>query len=560
MRMHPRQHSRIITVHALNVDLRILKGDYLRYHNAGKDEKWYHLRCMSSDCDTVVNNNNGTVTNTPSNLFRQQLFLPCQPNTPITTVMAPMVSSSDYAFRCLVRQYNGATCSSDGTNLLTFTQMLHAHNLIRDGTFYRNHYDLYEYRDDNDRSYKEHGVPELTESQRNVYTHNNYPSIDRWYAPPSATATRGPVIAQLAGYDVATVVKAAQKIVHSTRGQIAGIDLNLGCPQNIARKGNYGAYLMENHPSTACSILAALRKALPSTVAVSAKIRLPYNPNDQNLRLQQLCDTGINFLTIHGRDYTENKITVRHVHVHRLKDAIETVNEYSNYCVPVIVNGGIEFESDAIQLQAETGAAAVMSSEALLEKPSLLGEIKMFQDEQSSTSLSPSSIKPPKQRFTDQIQSATDYIRWCYYMPPLSSGLGNKGGSFNVVRGHLFKILYRYLNDEMNTDLRDWLADGYTMQRLDHAQALVQTLHERYDSFTDIEWENNLLSSKIPESTWYRRHRSSSIFVHQRIKPNPNEDRKVQLSTPTTEVSVNDRKTMIREKIEKLRNQKKMFL
>jgi tRNA-dihydrouridine synthase len=445
--------------------------------------------------------------------------------------------------------------------------MLHAANLIRDESFFRNHFDIYECSDDIREMQRD-----LTESQQNVYNDRNRPSVDRCYKAPCDAATRGPVIAQLAGHDVATVVTAAQKIVTATNGRIAGIDLNLGCPQNIARKGNYGAYLMENHPSTACQILKALRDALPSTITVSAKIRLPYHPAQQKVRLEQLCDTGINFMTIHGRDYTENKTTVKHIQLPRLIEAVNTVREYSNGKIPVIVNGGIEFVADAIRIQQQTGAAAIMSSEALLERPNLLGAIQIEQQSllQSysqellasfETEESSDMKTTPQQQFYNQIQFALDYIQWCYHMPPLSSGLGTKGGSFNVIRAHLFKILYRYLNDPINYDLRDQLGSGYSMQRLDQAEVLIQTLSQRYKSLTASKWDD-LESSFFPKSTWYRRHRSSSVFVHERIKPIAEVDDRIGQSLPQPKMknsmSIDERKVLIRKKIEMLQDQKKI--
>lgn len=44
--------------------------------------------------------------------------------------------------------------------------------------------------------------------------------------------------------------------------------------QGIARKGKYGAFLMEEDSNRVREILSALRNHLPQEVAVSAKIRL----------------------------------------------------------------------------------------------------------------------------------------------------------------------------------------------------------------------------------------------------------------------------------------------
>ena len=51
-----------------------------------------------------------------------------------------------------------------------------------------------------------------------------------------------PLIAQFCGNDEKILLKAAKMI----ENQVDGIDLNLGCPQNIAKRGNYGAFLLED--------------------------------------------------------------------------------------------------------------------------------------------------------------------------------------------------------------------------------------------------------------------------------------------------------------------------
>lgn len=47
---------------------------------------------------------------------------------------------------------------------------------------------------------------------------------------------------QLCGHDPDVLLKASRHV----EGLCDGIDLNLGCPQAIARRGKYGAFLLEN--------------------------------------------------------------------------------------------------------------------------------------------------------------------------------------------------------------------------------------------------------------------------------------------------------------------------
>ena len=64
-------------------------------------------------------------------------------------------------------------------------------------------------------------------------------------------------------------------------------------------------------------------------------------------------------------------------------------------------------------------------------------------------------------------------------------GLDKAAGSFSVVRSHLFKILYRYL--EEHTNLRHFLADCDTIYNIPLAIDLVYRLASRYNTISDNE-------------------------------------------------------------------------
>ncbi|CDO72687.1 hypothetical protein BN946_scf184985.g107 [Trametes cinnabarina] len=101
-----------------------------------------------------------------------------------------MVNQSDLPFRILVRRYNTS---------LVYTQMLLPERLL------------------NDREYLEFHRKGLRDG-------------------PDA-----PVVVQLCGNDPETVVRAARQVVD----RADAIDLNLGCPQEAAREGHYGGYLLD---------------------------------------------------------------------------------------------------------------------------------------------------------------------------------------------------------------------------------------------------------------------------------------------------------------------------
>jgi tRNA-dihydrouridine synthase len=57
--------------------------------------------------------------------------------------------------------------------------------------------------------------------------------------------SHAPLMVQLAGDDIDMVMSAAMKLYEETDSRNAGIDLNCGCPQQIASSGSYGAFIME---------------------------------------------------------------------------------------------------------------------------------------------------------------------------------------------------------------------------------------------------------------------------------------------------------------------------
>ncbi|KAF7701676.1 tRNA-dihydrouridine(16/17) synthase [NAD(P)(+)], partial [Cucumispora dikerogammari] len=54
------------------------------------------------------------------------------------------------------------------------------------------------------------------------------------------------LIVQICGNSLPAILKCVDSILNETSSRIFSIDLNLGCPQKIAKKGNYGAFLAED--------------------------------------------------------------------------------------------------------------------------------------------------------------------------------------------------------------------------------------------------------------------------------------------------------------------------
>jgi tRNA-dihydrouridine synthase 1 len=77
-----------------------------------------------------------------------------------------------------------------------------------------------------------------------------------------------------------------------------GVDLNLGCPQGIAKKGHYGSFLQEDQ-DLIYRLVNILHKELP--IPVTAKMRILETKEKTLDYAKNLLSAGASILTVHGR-------------------------------------------------------------------------------------------------------------------------------------------------------------------------------------------------------------------------------------------------------------------
>mmetsp|Transcript_12606 Transcript_12606/g.25709 ORF Transcript_12606/g.25709 Transcript_12606/m.25709 type:complete len:389 (-) Transcript_12606:3-1169(-) len=340
-----------------------------------------------------------------------------------------MVAQSDLAFRMLAVRY-GAT--------ITYTQMLHARNFVMSKKFQSDNYDF-------------------------------NPSLEGISSPTSV-----PCIAQIAGDDVTTMVEAA-KILEGSG--VDAIDVNLGCPQAIARKGGYGAFL-GRRVDTTVSILSALTRSV--STPITAKVRIQPDLETTLETCRRIEGTGITMLAVHGRTLEENKTKTR-------KANWDAIREITNaLTIPVIGNGGIEYHSDIAKMVSHTNVKGVMSSEGLLENPSI------FTSQPDDGDLTPREI------LNRQVKLAKEYVELAIVHYPVSCG---GAGGHSSVKAHVFKMLYRILDNPLFHDLRNRLGDS-KLYRIEQTHALISEVESRLNDLPDesIEFKTGTFS-------WYRRHR-----------------------------------------------------
>lgn len=136
---------------------------------------------------------------------------------------------------------------------------------------------------------------------------------------------RDKVVLQIGTCDATRALKVAKMVEQD----VAGIDLNMGCPKLFSLLGKMGAALLKE-PEIAVNILKTLVDNL--SIPVTCKIRvLP--DLDKTLELCELLQsTGISAIAVHGRTVNE-----RPQHMNR-NEVLRKISE--RLSIPVIANGG----------------------------------------------------------------------------------------------------------------------------------------------------------------------------------------------------------------------------
>lgn len=160
------------------------------------------------------------------------------------------------------------------------------------------------------------------------------------------------LIFQLGTADPARAVEAAKIVA----GDVAGIDVNAGCPKPFSTSGGMGAALLQT-PDKLCSILEALVQnvATEFEIGISVKIRLLETPERTEALVRRLCATGITGLTVHCRTTPMRP---------REKAIREQLRMIAGICreagVACLMNGDVTSRDEAQKLAAEFGVDGAM--------------------------------------------------------------------------------------------------------------------------------------------------------------------------------------------------------
>ena len=112
------------------------------------------------------------------------------------------------------------------------------------------------------------------------------------------TREHGKLIFQIGTASPESAVEAAKLVAEN----VAGIDVNAGCPKPFSTSGGMGAALLQT-PELLAAILRRLVKEVGEVyqIGISVKIRLLETPEKTGSLVKLLCATGITGLTVHCR-------------------------------------------------------------------------------------------------------------------------------------------------------------------------------------------------------------------------------------------------------------------
>lgn len=176
----------------------------------------------------------------------------------------------------------------------------------------------------------------------------------------SRTPAGVPVRVQLLGSDPVCLADNAQALAAL---QPAGIDLNFGCPAKTVNRHRGGAVLLQE-PELVGQIVAAVRRAVPAHIPVSAKMRLGYEDDALAEDCAQAIESGgASDLVVHAR-------TKRHgykppAYWDRIADIRACVK------LPMVANGEIWSVQDARRCREVTGCQRLMIGRGLVSDPGL---------------------------------------------------------------------------------------------------------------------------------------------------------------------------------------------
>ncbi len=144
------------------------------------------------------------------------------------------------------------------------------------------------------------------------------------------------------------------------------IDINFGCPAKTVNNHRGGSVLLDE-PDVMHDIIAAVRKAVPAHIPVSAKIRLGYTDTSRMDDIRAaIHDSGANWLTIHARTKTQG---------YKPPAYWDKISAFNALNIPVIANGEIWTAEQAQNCMTQAGTKHLMLGRGAVTRPDLIARV-----------------------------------------------------------------------------------------------------------------------------------------------------------------------------------------
>ncbi|MDO8775458.1 MAG: tRNA-dihydrouridine synthase [Burkholderiaceae bacterium] len=169
-----------------------------------------------------------------------------------------------------------------------------------------------------------------------------------------------PVRAQLLGSDPVCLAENAACLAALGPD---GIDLNFGCPAKVVNRHGGGAALLDE-PELLLKIVAAVRRAVPAHLPVSAKMRLGLHDDSRAVECALAIESGgASELVVHAR--TKADAYRPPAYWERIADIRAAVR------IPVVANGEIWNVQDALRCREVSGCDSLMLGRGMVTDPGL---------------------------------------------------------------------------------------------------------------------------------------------------------------------------------------------
>ena len=305
-------------------------------------------------------------------------------------VLAPMVDQSEFAWRMLTRSFLPPELRS---SILCYTPMFHARLFVQDAKYRASMFQPLKIPASS--PIDPCGVSQLKDDDFHL---DGNPKSDR------------PLIVQFCANDPQILLEAAKYV----QPFCDAVDLNLGCPQGIARRGHYGAFLQEDQ-QLIFKLINTLHRELD--IPVTAKCRILDTREKTLAYVQMLYDAGASIVTVHGR--------LREMKGHNTGLADWSTIRWLRSKLPkekvLFANGNVLQHGDLQRCLDATGADAVMTAEGNLHDPAIFTNSEVDN--------------------ATEYKGYADFRREVYY----SIRVGNCGYRIDAVVRRYLDIIYTYI-------------------------------------------------------------------------------------------------------------------